>query len=87
MSAVARLGDAGSHGGTIITASPDVFVNDKPVARVGDLYACPDHGVNPIVTGSPDIAVNDKAAAVVNISKTACGATITEGSSDVSDNV
>lgn len=26
---------------------------DKRVARIGDLLACPIHGINPIIEGSP----------------------------------
>lgn len=79
----ARLGDAGSHGGVIITASPDTSANGLAVARVGDLYGCPQHGPNPIITGSTTgVRVNGKMVAIVG-SKTACGAVITEGSADV----
>lgn len=78
---VARVGDAGSHGGAITTGSSTILVNDKPMARVGDTYACPEHGPNPIVTGAPFIFGPDQLVAHVG-SKTACGATITSGSPD-----
>ena len=78
---VARLGDAGSHGGVITTGSSKVFVNDKPMARVGDTYDCPKHGPNPIVTGANHVFGQGKPVAHVG-SKTACGATIIEGSPD-----
>jgi uncharacterized Zn-binding protein involved in type VI secretion len=79
---VARLGDAGSHGGVITTGSSKIFVNDKPMARVGDTYDCPKHGPNPIVTGANHVFGQEKLVAHVG-SKTACGATIVEGSPDV----
>ncbi len=81
MPKLARLGDPGSHGGAIITASADTFWNGIGAARVGDLYGCPIHGPNPIVQGSPDVFVNSRAAARVG-DATACGAVITDGSPD-----
>lgn len=53
---VARLGDPGSHGGNIITGSSPIFVNSMPVVLVGDTYACPVHGSNPITTGAPHVS-------------------------------
>jgi uncharacterized Zn-binding protein involved in type VI secretion len=81
MPQVARIGDAGSHGGVIVTASEDVLTNGLGTARVGDTYACPLHGPNPIVTGSPDVTANSQPVARVG-DQTACGATITTGSPD-----
>lgn len=81
MPKVARLGDPGSHGGVIITASDDVFTNSIGTARVGDIYGCPIHGPNPIVTGSDDTFTNDRRTAHVG-SLTACGAVIVDGSPD-----
>jgi uncharacterized Zn-binding protein involved in type VI secretion len=78
---VARLGDAGSHGGTIITGASKIFVNNKPMARVGDTYDCPKHGPNPIVTGAPHVFGQGQSVAHVE-SRTACGATIITGSPD-----
>lgn len=52
---VARLGDPGSHGGSISTGSSPIFVNSLPIALVGDTYACPLHGSNPITTGAPHV--------------------------------
>ena len=79
MPAVARLTDTGSHGGAIVTGSPNCLVNGLPVARVGDTYACPIHGGNPITSGAPAAFVNGRNIAHVG-SKTACGATIVTGS-------
>jgi uncharacterized Zn-binding protein involved in type VI secretion len=45
---VIRLGDPGSHGGTVTTGSPDTTANGIPVARVGDT----------LTSGSPDVMVN-----------------------------
>jgi uncharacterized Zn-binding protein involved in type VI secretion len=85
MPAVIRIGDPGSHGGSVTTGSPDTTVNGLAVARVGDTYDCPDHGPNPIVTGSPDTTVNGLAVARVG-DTTACGATLQGGSPDVEVN-
>lgn len=80
MPAVARLGDPGSHGGAIVTASPDTDCDGGiPVARRGDTYACPIHGPNPIVQGSPTTDVNSRPVARVG-DATACGAVIAAGS-------
>lgn len=81
MPKVVRVGDPGSHGGTVVTGSPDVTANGAQVARVGDTYACPIHGSNPIVSGSADTFANGQAVARVG-DATACGATLTDGSPD-----
>ena len=62
----ARQGDTTSHGGTILSGSPNVFINGRPAATVGDLYACPTCGVTgPLVSGSPTVLINGKPAARV----------------------
>jgi uncharacterized Zn-binding protein involved in type VI secretion len=78
---VARLGDTGSHGGKIISGSDSIIVNDRPMARVGDIYACPTHGNNPIISGVTTIFGEGMLVAHVG-SLTACGAKITSGSSN-----
>jgi len=83
----ARLGDATSHGGVIVTGASRTFVNRRPLARLGDLHACPilGHGVNPIVTGSPDTFTEGRPNARIG-DVTACGAVIVTGSPDTTDN-
>ncbi|HBO4049210.1 S-type pyocin domain-containing protein [Pseudomonas aeruginosa] len=49
------------------------------LAKVGDPVTCPRCGPNHIVSGSPDTLVDDQPAALVGVSKTACGATIISG--------
>lgn len=56
---VARVGDSGSHGGTIIDGSPKIRANDRPIALVGSTYNCPIHGPNPIVTGTQSVFGNE----------------------------
>lgn len=78
MPRIIRLGDPGSHGGHVATASPDVWADGARVARVGDTYYCPEHGPNPITSGSPNVTANGQAIARVGDS-TACGATLEGG--------
>ncbi len=79
----ARLGDSSSHGGTIITGSLTTMVNGMPVARMGDMHACPIpyHGVTPIVTGSLRTTTDGRPNAGVG-DVTGCGAVIVTGSLD-----
>jgi len=83
----ARLGDISSHGGVIITGAIRTVVNGRPVARMGDLHACPipGHGVTPIVTGSLDTVTEMMPNARLG-DVTACGAVIVTGSLDTDDN-
>mgnify|MGYP003601886914 CR=1 FL=1 len=75
---VARLGDTSDHGGKIISASSTFTVGGIPVARVTDMFDCPNHGQNPIVSSST--TQTDGGLLLAHIgSKTACGATITTG--------
>lgn len=78
---VSRLGDHSDHGGVIITASSDMFVDSIPAARLTDLHSCPipGHGITPIVTASSD-TFNDNLGLAHVGSKTGCGATIIQGS-------
>jgi uncharacterized Zn-binding protein involved in type VI secretion len=85
MAKAIRIGDPGSHGGSVTSGSPDVIVNGKAVARVGDTYACSIHGANPIATGSADTFANGKAVARVG-DITACGASLQAGSPDTEVN-
>lgn len=52
MPLIARLGDAGTHGGAIVSSASKWKCEGMLIARLGDLYECPIHGVNPIVQGS-----------------------------------
>lgn len=52
---VIRLGDKTSHGGTVISASPDLKALGKCVAVEGNLVMCPKcRGVFPIQTSKSD---------------------------------
>lgn len=79
---VARAGDAISHGGAIVSGSPNVFCNGISVARVGDPVACLIHGGQSIATGSTTVFCNGKGVARVGDLIT-CGAVIVTGSPNV----
>lgn len=81
MPKVARLGDAISHGGKIITASGDTTTNGMGVARVGDQVSCNKHGTQRIVAGGKTTTTNSQLTARVG-DKISCGATIIAGSPD-----
>lgn len=70
-----KIGTAGSHGSVVITGSSKVIVNGIPLSRIGDIYACPIHGPNPIITGShnttSDFSPNSRIGDL-----TACGASL-----------
>jgi uncharacterized Zn-binding protein involved in type VI secretion len=86
MSAVARLGDPSSHGGTIISASSDVKANGIGVARQGDMHNCPirGHGVTPL-TAIAQTKTNGRQTITVGATA-GCGATIVSGSPNVNAN-
>lgn len=80
--------DADAHGciacphkvvGLIVSGSPNVFVNGKPAARVGDRgvhMACCREGEFEIISGDGDVRINGRAAAKKDVSKTRhCGGT------------
>jgi len=72
------LGDATSHGGTVISASRTSDCNGKGIARVGDKVTCPKKGhghVTTIATGDPTAIIDGKPAARHG-DRTACGATL-----------
>lgn len=56
----------------------------KPVARIGDVHACPVHGANAIVSGGQSIVDGRQVARIGDAC--ACGGVIVEGSGQSSDN-
>lgn len=80
---IALFSSALTHGATIITASPDRYVNGQPVPRLGDLVSCPipGHGINPIVSVVVTQQTDGKQDAHL-AATTACGAMIISGSTD-----
>ena len=93
MPAAARMGDPGTvHCGAynIATGSPNVFINNKPAARVGDTSTvhlqpggkhCVPH-TSTIVVGSGTVFVNNKPLAYVGSALGAC-TVIAAGSENV----
>ena len=79
MTNVARLTDTISHGGEIITGSPNTILNNLQVARIGDLVDCAIHGINAIITGSSTVIVNGVGVARL-FDRTECGAEIVTAS-------
>ena len=77
MKRVIRLGDPTTHGGTVVSASPTVIINGKPVARLGDSVTCPlpGHGVVTIIEGDPNWLVDGRPVALEG-HKTSCGAAL-----------
>jgi uncharacterized Zn-binding protein involved in type VI secretion len=50
---VIRVGDSTTHGGKVLTGSPNTFYGKAPIARVGDLVSCPKcEGEHRIVSGA-----------------------------------
>jgi uncharacterized Zn-binding protein involved in type VI secretion len=72
------VGDKTSHGGTVLSGSPNTDTHGKPIARVGDKASCPlkgHGGVTVIVSGDPACLIDGQPAACHG-HKTACGATL-----------
>jgi uncharacterized Zn-binding protein involved in type VI secretion len=80
---IARIGDKGTHGATIVEGSSTMFANGIGVARKGDRVSCPEHGDTTIVSNTAtSVQADNKDVAIVG-SVCACGAVINEGSPDV----
>lgn len=88
---IARVGDKGDHTGcVIITGDETRIVNDRKIARVGDLVNCKQkdssgkpHGINKIIAQSAVIVVTGDRKTSHLVSLTRCGAKIVTGSEDV----
>ncbi|OON40179.1 hypothetical protein BTJ39_09795 [Izhakiella australiensis] len=84
MQPAARLGDASSHGGAIVSGSGNVFINSQPAAIAGvSVATCALlHGAASIACGSGTVFINEQPAARLG-DATGCGAAITCGSGNV----
>ena len=81
------LGDAPSHGGTVIEASGMTDTHGKRIARVGDKVTCPKKGhgrTTVIATGDATMLIDGQPAARHG-DKTACGATLIASQSASTD--
>jgi len=75
---IARLGDTGSHGGSILSASPKIKVDGIFVARHGDSYFCNIHGMQTLISGAKTKA---DGISIVRVGDSAsCGSVIINGS-------
>ena len=77
----ARILDMHSHGGYIVTGSPDTMDNGLRQARVGDMCMCPQHGIVTIMQGSATAYANGYRIARSG-DMLSCGAIILAGSPD-----
>ncbi len=92
MPGISRLGDLDTgHGAwpprASITASTSVYVNGKPVTRVGDKYAvhCDDDGHchdGTIAAGSSGVYADGKPIARIG-DPVSCGGSVAQGSGDI----
>lgn len=80
MPLIVRLGDTGSHGGSVITSASKWRCEGALIARKGDIYDCPLHGPNPITGGSARYRF-EGAPTARHGDSTACGATLISGAS------
>ncbi len=84
MPPAARMFDKTSHPGMIVQGSPDVLIQNLPVARVGDKHVCmlpPTAGPHPpstIAKGSATVLINNLPAAR-QMDSAGCGAQILPG--------
>lgn len=77
------LGDSTDHGGTVTSAAPVATAGGKPIARLGDMVACPRcRGNFPIVQGNPAMTF-DGAAAAYHGCAVACGARLIASQSEM----
>jgi uncharacterized Zn-binding protein involved in type VI secretion len=82
MPAIARVGDAISHGGSIISGAARTLVESRPAARQGDAVMCAQHGPQTITGGSASVLVEGQPVARVG-DLVSCGATIVSGAGTV----
>ena len=80
MPLIVRLGDTGSHGGSVVTSASRWRCEGAHIARQGDTYDCPIHGPNPITGGSGRWQC-EGAPIARDGDGTACGATLISGAS------
>lgn len=73
-----REGDSTSHGGRVLTCTPDNKSDGKAIALLGDMVSCPRcKGVFPIVKVKPELHVTFGGRPVASEGDlTACGATL-----------
>jgi len=78
----AHEGTKPHKGGPILEGSPDVLIEGKPAARVGDKAQCEVGGPDTIAEGAPMVLINGKPAAIL-CSKTVHGGEVVAGASEI----
>ncbi|WP_026379357.1 PAAR domain-containing protein [Afifella pfennigii] len=78
MPLIVRLGDSSTHGGRVVTSAARWSAEGKKIARKGDMFDCPIHGLNPIVEGSSKWLCEGAEIAREG-DHTACGAALISG--------
>ena len=81
MRGAARLGDL-ACGGVIVLGSPNVYVDNRPVATVASPHTCGLHAPAAVVTGSSTVYANGLPVARIG-DIVGCGGVILTGSTDV----
>lgn len=71
-------GQYGTNKGVISKGSPNVFFENKPVARITDEVLCDSHGVQKVAQGNMTVFANGLAIARIG-HKTTCDGTINDG--------
>lgn len=77
MTKAVLMGDVGSHGGAMTSASTSLTDGGIGVCRMGDMYSCPLHGENSIIDGCTSTLLNEGIEVALDGAKTGCGASIT----------
>lgn len=83
----ARLSDVCSGHGTCaprpnVSASPNVFINNRGAHRRGDAWAVHCAHTSVLASGSPDVFVNGRSLGRIG-DPVACGSTVASGSPNV----
>lgn len=73
-----RLGDTATHPGAIATSASRTRIVGALAARMGDMYDCIEHGMNPIIGGSASVWIEGARAARTG-DPTECGALLISG--------
>lgn len=74
------VGDSTTHGGSVLNGDPILSADGKPVARIGDMVACPKcKGVFPIVSGAGNFIGSNGQLVARQGDSTACGASLVPG--------
>jgi len=80
MPLIVRLGDTSTHGGSVISSAANWRCEGALIARKGDRFDCPIHGLNAISGGSSNWKC-EGADIARDGDSTACGASLISGAS------